>query len=223
MQLPPPEGETARDHDERRQMEEDRPTREPRATHGPRLAGARFSARPAGCGWLTRVSQPSGTYRGRHASLVIDICRPSRRSGNNEPGPRVATRSATRPGARSTCTCPRAMTTTRNAVIRPYTCCRGSSGRSRAWKTRTNNLRPTYPEMADELFSSGAAPPLHRRLRGRLDLARRKPVRRLARDRPLSQLSLRGRRLASSTPTTAPWTTRRTAGCRGSPPADSAP
>ena len=28
-----------------------------------------------------------------------------------------------------------------------------------AWKHRTNNLRLTYPEMADELFESGGAPP----------------------------------------------------------------
>src|SRR5271165_2781573 len=27
------------------------------------------------------------------------------------------------------------------------------------WGLRSNNLRPTYPEMADELFSSGGAPP----------------------------------------------------------------
>jgi hypothetical protein len=36
----------------------------------------------------------------------------------------------------------------------------GFFGAVPSWKTRTNNLRATYPEMADELFSSGAAPPL---------------------------------------------------------------
>jgi hypothetical protein len=35
----------------------------------------------------------------------------------------------------------------------------GFFGAVPAWKTRTNNLRPTYPEMADELFCSGDAPP----------------------------------------------------------------
>jgi len=35
----------------------------------------------------------------------------------------------------------------------------GFFGAVPAWLHRSNNLRPTYPEMADELFSSGAAPP----------------------------------------------------------------
>jgi len=35
----------------------------------------------------------------------------------------------------------------------------GFFGALPAWKHRTNNLRPTYLEMADELFASGGAPP----------------------------------------------------------------
>jgi len=35
----------------------------------------------------------------------------------------------------------------------------GFAGALPAWKSRSNNLRPTYPEMADELFASGGAPP----------------------------------------------------------------
>jgi len=35
----------------------------------------------------------------------------------------------------------------------------GFFGALPAWNTRTNNLRPTYPEMADELFASASAPP----------------------------------------------------------------
>ncbi len=35
----------------------------------------------------------------------------------------------------------------------------GFFGALPAWKTRANNLRPTYLEMADELFASGGAPP----------------------------------------------------------------
>ena len=35
----------------------------------------------------------------------------------------------------------------------------GFFGALPAWLHRSNNLRPTYPEMADELFSAGSAPP----------------------------------------------------------------
>ena len=35
----------------------------------------------------------------------------------------------------------------------------GFFGAIPAWLHRSNNLRPTYPEMADELFSAGSAPP----------------------------------------------------------------
>jgi S-formylglutathione hydrolase FrmB len=45
---------------------------------------------------------------------------------------------------------------------RSYPCVyvlQGFFGALPAWKTRTNNLRPTYPEMADALFASGSVPP----------------------------------------------------------------
>jgi len=35
----------------------------------------------------------------------------------------------------------------------------GFTGALTGWAHRTNNFRPTYPEMADELFASGGAPP----------------------------------------------------------------
>ena len=35
----------------------------------------------------------------------------------------------------------------------------GFTGAVPGWKYRTNNFRPTYPEMADELFATGGAPP----------------------------------------------------------------
>ena len=66
----------------------------------------------------------------------------------------------------------------------------GYTGHVAMWANRTPYRQP-FVETADAVFADGEAPPLHRRLRRRVDGVRRLAVRRLAGHRPLPLLPVR--------------------------------
>ena len=66
----------------------------------------------------------------------------------------------------------------------------GLTGQLDMWRNRSA-FRPTVPELVDRLFAEQELPAGARRLRRRVDVVRRLPVRRLAGGRPLPHVSLR--------------------------------
>ena len=221
MQLPPSESETARDDDERCQVEHDCPTREPRGTHGCEVSPG-LVCRPCGSAWSAR-SRPlpptpmvgpcaPGHRHMQAGSTELEITSHALEGNPLGDSPRRPLYVYLPPGYD-------------DEPSRRYPSRLRAPGLLRSparlgSTARTTSARP-IPRWPTSSSASGVGAPVHRRVRRRLDLARRQPVRRLARHGPLPHLPVRRRRHASSTPTTAPSTTPPTAACRASPRAAS--